>query len=216
MPLSLAALRSHLVVVSQVEEKTRGDWLDSGVEGVKLPRGGITEVVGAGKGTLASSILTLATKRQEACAVVDVADTFDPAVFDSAASDQESGGDLRYLLWVRCAAAKKNALQVVDWLLQGGGFGVIVLDLSNLTARDLNNIPLNAWFRYRRAVENKPTALVVVANEPCVGSAAALRLELRQKAALWNGLLFEGAVVEAASRKPVRAERREVRACLLA
>ncbi len=42
------------------------------------------------------SALAAATRRQEACALVDAGDTFDPA------SAQLAGIDLQRLLWIRC------------------------------------------------------------------------------------------------------------------
>jgi recA bacterial DNA recombination protein len=64
-----------------------------------LPRGGLTEIVGpasSGRTSLLLSILAQATARQEACALVDASDAFDP---ESAVS---AGVDLKRLLWVRC------------------------------------------------------------------------------------------------------------------
>jgi len=180
-----------------------------------VPRGAVTEVVGgasSGKTTLLYSLLAGATARQEACVLVDTGDAFDPV---SAAA---AGVDLRFLLWVRCAVNKRSALQTADWLLQGGGFGVVALDLGHLTAHDLRNIPLSTWFRFRHAVENKPTALLVIAPEPCTGSAVSLRLEMKRKTALWQGRLFRGAVFEAAPKKPAASAGTtfEADTCLLA
>jgi hypothetical protein len=135
--------------------------------------------------------------------------------------------DLRFLLWVRCAAKKRCALQVVDWLLQAGGFGLVALDVANLTSRDVRNIPLHTWFRFRRAVEHKPTVLLVIASEHCTSSTAALQLEMSQRSALWraaattneysHGSLFHGAALEAIPRKPVsRKTTFEAESCLLA
>ena len=64
-----------------------------------LPRGRLTEVCGAassGRTSILLAALAAATRRQEACALVDVSDAFDPA---SAAA---AGMDFSRLLWVRC------------------------------------------------------------------------------------------------------------------
>ena len=64
-----------------------------------LPRGALTEIVGpasSGRTSLLLSLLAQATARQEACALVDASDAFDP---ESAVA---AGIDLKRLLWVRC------------------------------------------------------------------------------------------------------------------
>jgi recombination protein RecA len=224
----LAALRSRFASARDLSDRNEQLRMATGIPELDLPRGAISEVVGAaasGRTTLLCSTLAAATQRQEACAVVDTADTFDPA---SAAA---AGVDLRFLLWVRCAAKKRCALQVVDWLLQAGGFGVVALDLANLTENDVRNIPLHTWFRFRRAVEHKPTVLLVISSVHCTSSTAALQLEMSQRSALWRnaaaqrecaqGSLFHGAALEAIPRKPVAQAWRpaasfEAETCLLA
>jgi hypothetical protein len=220
----LAALRSRFTSARDLSDRKQGLQMPTGIPELELPRGAITEVVGAaatGRTTVLCSALAAATQRQEVCAIVDTADTFDPA---SAAA---AGVDLRFLLWVRCAAKKRCALQVVDWLLQAGGFGLVALDVANLTSRDVRNIPLHTWFRFRRAVEHKPTVLLVIASEHCTSSTATLQLEMSQRSALWRaaapsgeysqGSLFHGAALEAIPRKPVsRRTTFEVESCLLA
>ena len=228
MNSQLAALRSRFASARDLSDRIeRLLQMPTGIPELDFPRGAITEVVGAaasGRTTVLCSALAAATQRQEACAVVDTADTFDPA---SAAA---AGVDLRFLLWVRCAAKKRCALQVVDWLLQAGGFGLVALDVANLTSRDVRNIPLHTWFRFRRAVEHKPTVLLGIAAEHCTRSTAALQLEMSQRSALWRtaaadgkysqGSLFHGAALEAIPRKPVAQARRrttfEAESCLLA
>jgi len=216
----LAVLKGRFTSARSLSAEKERLTMPSGLlgEGLDLPRGAIAEVIGSassGRSTLLCAVLAGATQRQEACAVIDTADTFDPA---SAAA---AGVDLRFLLWVRCAAKKRCALQVVDWLLQAGGFGVVALDIANLTPHDVRNIPLHTWFRFRRAVEHKPTLLLVIAGEHCTGSTAAMQLEMSQKTALWKGQLFHGAVWKAVPRKPVALTFRSVStfeadACLLA
>src|SRR5260221_14498332 len=90
----LAALRSRFPLVHENKDLT----MSSGIPTLDLPRGAITEVIGApssGRTTLLCSVLAAATQRQEVCAIVDTADTFDPT---SAAA---AGVNLRFLLWVR-------------------------------------------------------------------------------------------------------------------
>jgi hypothetical protein len=74
-----------------------------------LPRGCLTEVCGpvsSGRTSLLLAVLAAATHRQEACALVDVSDAFDPLSAARAAVHFES------LLWIRCgdeqAAAERR------------------------------------------------------------------------------------------------------------
>jgi recombination protein RecA len=172
-----------------------------------LPRGAITEIVGpasSGRTSLALSMLAAATAREEVCAVVDVHDSFDPA---SAAG---AGIDLGRLLWVRCGGRPDHALKAADLLIQGGGFGLVALDFGDVVPRVTRRIPLTSWYRFRRAVENTPTALIVLDREPTAKACASLILEMRQERALWSGepgcsCLLRGMRLDTAIRKPVRS-----------
>lgn len=165
-----------------------------------LPGGAITEISGAlssGRTTLTHAILARATAAGEFCAVVDGAGAFDPW------SAAQAGVDLPHLLWVRATGRMEAAFKAADLILHGGGFGVIVLDLCEASARDLNRIPLSYWYRFRRAVENTPGKLVVVSHVPLVKSCARLRLETLREGALWRGstCLFSGIDFTVQSRK---------------
>lgn len=176
-----------------------------------LPRGALTEICGpasSGRSSLLAAVLAAATVREEVCVLVDASDALDPA---SAAG---AGVDLDRLLWIRCGGSVEKALQATDWLVTGGGFGVVVFDLGDISPRTARRISLTSWFRLRRAVENTPTVLMVVAQEAQAKSCASLVLETRQEKVVWSGLLLRGAVHQVAVRKPVRtaAARFEVRA----
>jgi len=148
-----------------------------------LPRGSITEVFGpasSGRTSFMLSALAQATERQEVCALVDTNNAFDP----KSASHAEI--NFERLLWIRCANHLEHAFKSTDLLLQGGGFGLIVLDLGDVAARDAKRIISSWWYRFRRTVENTPTALVVIAQESCVRSCATLTLELKQETWLWS------------------------------
>jgi hypothetical protein len=166
-----------------------------------LPRGCLTEVCGpvsSGRTSLLLAVLAAATQRQEACALVDVSDAFDPVTAALAAVNFES------LLWVRCKAnpperhrdtGKTNqkhedpyrsrmgppveqALRVTDMLLQSGGFGLVIIDLGDVALKVARRIPLTSWFRFQRAIEHTPTVLFVITQAPCVQTCAALLLKL--------------------------------------
>lgn len=64
-----------------------------------IPRGSLVELCGSassGRTSTCFSLLAAATKRQEACAYVDVSDSLDPVSLAS------TGADLTRLLWIRC------------------------------------------------------------------------------------------------------------------
>lgn len=150
------------------------------------PRGAITELHGrmsSGRTSLLLSTLAKATAREETCALIDCSDTFD---LSSAASTEI---DFERLLWVRCGDNLERAFKAVDLLLHGGGFGVIALILSDVPAKAVRRIISSWWFRFRRAIENTPTVLMVITPVACVRSSAALVLELKQEAVLWPGTL---------------------------
>ena len=170
-----------------------------------LPRGALTEVSGpesSGRTALLFSLLAEFTQRQEPCALVDAGDSFDPA---SAAA---AGVELERLLWVRCSAGlwpavarascprmrerdaratvagtaalrcMEQALRAADLVLQAGGFGLVALDLGDVPPAAARRVPLTSWFRFRRAVEETPAALVLLTQEALTGTCAALTLRL--------------------------------------
>jgi recombination protein RecA len=72
----------------------------------------------------------------------------------------------------------EQALKVTDLLLQSGGFGLIAVDLGNISVRSARRVQLTSWFRFRRAVENTATVLLVLEREAHARSCASLVLEL--------------------------------------
>jgi recombination protein RecA len=72
----------------------------------------------------------------------------------------------------------EQVLRSTDLLLESGGFGLIVLDLADLPPQSARRIPLTTWFRFRRAVEHKPTILLAIEQHPIAGSCSSLRLQL--------------------------------------
>lgn len=182
--------------IPQVDELTGG-----------VPRSGLTEIFGpasSGRTSLLLALMAQATAREEVCALVDASDVFDP---HSAAF---AGVDLRRVLWIRCgkkvsrssflvsrknrASAEKRetrneklasveqALRALDLLLQAGGFGLVVIDFSDIPPAIARRVPLTSWFRFRRAVENTPTALLVIGQEALAKNCSSLVLKTRQLA----------------------------------
>jgi len=165
-----------------------------------LPRGALSEITGpasSGRTSVMLAALAHTTRREEACALVDASDNFDPV---SAAA---AGVDLDRLLWVRCSKSNsisslhngrnhnrchsslgrlEQVLKVTDLLLQGGGFGMVVLDLGDIPTESARRIPLTSWFRFRRAVEPTATVLLVVEQEPSAKTCASLVVRLQRTA----------------------------------
>lgn len=163
-----------------------------------LPKGSISEIFGeasSGKSLILNSLLAAASARGEFCALVDSCDAFDPL------SAWRAGMDLRCLLWVRSSHRVDQAFKAADMILHSGGFGMVVLDLCDVPQRDLNSIPLSYWYRFRLAVENTPTSLIVTGNQPLVKSCARVQLEMKRKRLLWRGPVFEGIDFEIVPRK---------------
>ena len=69
-------------------------------------------------------------------------------------------------------------LKVTDLLLQSNGFGMIALDLGDVPVPSARRIPLASWFRFRRAVEHTPTALLVLEQQPIAGSCSSMLVQV--------------------------------------
>jgi len=183
-----------------------------------LPRGCLTEVCGpasSGRTSLLLAALSAATRREEVGVLVDASDGFDPL---SAAA---AGVDFTRLLWVRCGQSfspsrqrvtEKNltgkkpfafetrrewesrleqVLKITDLLLQSGGFGLVAIDLGDVPLPSTRRIPLTSWFRFRRAVENTPTILLVIGQEPCARTCASLLLQMQKSSGQWPVASFQ-------------------------
>ncbi|MGH7870557.1 MAG: hypothetical protein ACREP9_23645 [Candidatus Dormibacteraceae bacterium] len=147
-----------------------------------LPHGGLTEICGAessGRTALLLSVLVEAAGNGEMCALLDGRDALDP--YSAAAA----GVDLTRLLWVRCRELEQ-ALRSTELLLEGGGFGVVALDLAGVPAPLMRRIPLSVWFRLRWVVRNTRTALIVLEREPTTGTSASLVVRLEAESVRWS------------------------------
>ncbi|HEY6373283.1 MAG TPA: hypothetical protein VIX37_22090 [Candidatus Sulfotelmatobacter sp.] len=171
-----------------------------------LPRGCLTEICGpasSGRTTLLLAALAAATQRGEFCAVVDASDALDP---DSAVATgvelerllwvrcgesfpqkhsssgkqihQSSENRMKTRSTDQTEHRMEQVLRATDLLLESGGFGLIILDLGDLPQQAARRIPLTTWFRFRRAVENKPTILLAIERHPIAGSCSSLLLQL--------------------------------------
>jgi hypothetical protein len=180
----------------KVQEKSAVETLSTGIDEVDLliggiPRGALSEISGvasSGRTSLYLSILAQATTQSEICALVDVHDLFSPSIAVSAGVDPDR------LLWIRCNANLEHAFKATDLLLHAGGFSLVILDMGDVPEKEARRIISSWWYRFRRTVENKPTALVVISEASCTHSCAFLSFELRGTAGWSNSTTKEGYV----------------------
>jgi recombination protein RecA len=182
-------ITSRLGPAFKLQEKRPAEVISSGIPQIDsfivggLPRGAISEIFGpasSGRTSFMLSALAHASHHEEVCALVDTNNTFDPQSAAHAEINCER------LLWIRCANNLEHAFKATDLLLQGGGFGLVLLDLGDVPAKAAKRIISSWWYRFRRTLEATPTALVVIAEESCVRSCATLALELRGETCLWS------------------------------
>src|SRR5712691_12692103 len=172
----------------QARRKSPFETLTTGIEAIDalsdgVPRGAITEIIGAtssGRTSVLVSVLTQATWSDEVCALIDMGDRFDPA------SAALAGIALDRLLWIRCANNLERAFKATDLVLQSGGFGLVILDMADVAAQYARRIVSSWWYRLRHAIEPTPTALVVISQMSCVRSCASLSLELNHDSRAWS------------------------------
>ena len=199
---------ASITPASHLEFRSAPEMASSGIPALDaltggLPRGCLTEICGSassGRTSVMLAALATATRRGEYCALIDASDALNPHAL--AAADV----DLDRLLWVRCDEnspqrhrdTEKNlfqkripsrganqsehrleqVLRATDLLLESGGFGLIILDLADVPYQAARRIPLTTWFRFRRAVEHKPTILLAIEQHPIAGSCSSLLLQL--------------------------------------
>jgi hypothetical protein len=191
------------------QSRPKPDTVSTGIAAVDgviggLPRGSLTEIFGpasSGRTSLLISILAEASARRESCALVDAADAFDPA------SAEAAGVQLERVLWIRCGHNAEHALKATDLLIQGGGFGVVAMDLADTPQAAARRISMVSWFRLRRAVEYTPTVLVTLAQRSNAKTCASLMLECARERVEWAGArhcsrLLRGMSIRVARRKP--------------
>src|SRR6476659_6295968 len=156
-PALQSILDGRFAGVLRFREKPLVDTLPSGIPELDFPRGAVTEIHGppsSGRTSLLMSALAQATAREEVCALIDVDDAFDPA---SAAA---AGVALNQLLWIRCGGHAERALKVTDLVVQGGGFGMVAMDLGNTPPETARRIPPASWFRFRHAIQNTGSVML--------------------------------------------------------
>ena len=153
-----------------------------------LPRGQVSEIVGpasSGRTWLAATAIAAATRRGELVALIDTLDRFDPA-------SAPPGIVWANLLWVRgpslgvsttatrlsfgrqpsdadggmLVRAVDRAIKAAAMILSAGGFGLVVLDVSDVPSRAVRQLPMTTWLRLQRLVEGRDTVALLMAPEP--------------------------------------------------
>ena len=163
-----------------------------------FPRAALSEIAGAAstnRTALTISILARAFDTGECCAWIDGGGTFDPE------SAMEAGLQLNRLLWINCRANPEHALKATDLLLHGGGFGLIVFDVGDISDSLLRRMPMASWFRLRLAAEKTGTALIALTPVPLTRSCSAVCLELKRSKSIWRGRLLRGVASMLEARK---------------
>jgi RecA/RadA recombinase len=188
----LAGMRAESARLISAAEQPAPSRLPAGspaldaLTGGGLVRGRILELSGPRSSGRMSAVLTMAAAVQaagELVALVDVADALDPR------SAARAGVILPRLLWVR-PTSMLDGLRAADWVLDAGGFGLVVLYLAGAAvterrfARPRGETP---WIRLARRAERARAALVVVGDRPLVGTVAQVALAAERGHARWLG-----------------------------
>lgn len=187
----LAGLRAESARLRSAAEQPAPQRLPAGspaldaLTGGGLVRGRIVELSGPRGSGRMSAVLTMTAAVQaagELAAIVDVADALDPR---SAAA---AGVILPRLLWVRPASVI-DGLKAADWVLDAGGFGLVVLYLAGAGVHPERRIARGdaPWIKLARRAERARAALVVVGDRPLAGTVAALSLAAERGRVRWLG-----------------------------
>jgi hypothetical protein len=74
----------------------------------------------------------------------------------------------------------EQGLRAADLLLQSGGFSMIALDAADIATEISRKVPMTTWYRFRRDVENTPTAFVLLTRDAVATGCASLSLRLER------------------------------------
>lgn len=155
-----------------------------------LRRGHLSEIVGArstGRTALLCRLLAAAAGRGEAVALIDTSDRFDPV---SAAA---LGLDLSRLLWVRETGDASRALKAMNLVLQAGRFGVVALDLADVSPPALRAFPFTTWLRVARVIEGSQTVALLAGAGRLARSPGGVTITLQRPAGTAHAGTWSGA-----------------------
>lgn len=195
--LSLVKNLAHI----QEEQKYSQTYVELGP--FRLLRGSMTEIAGetsSGKTSLAYMLLAHLTQNGEICAVVDLDNSFNPQ------SAADSSVILENILWIRCGSDLERAFKTIDYLIQANNFGLIWIDLSDHSAKNINYIPSSYWYRFRTRIKDSQTILLAGSKRSLMGSASNQSYECRKQKITWAGhgkfKLIDEVRVDLDTRKP--------------
>jgi recA bacterial DNA recombination protein len=146
-----------------------------------LQRGKLVELVSrraSGRFSIVLSALAAATTMGEAAALIDLGDHFDPQL------GEESGIDLRRLLWVRPRTVKEAVMSAE--MITATGFQLVVVDVGLHPLRG-RRAPEAAWVRLARTAESHGAAMLVSSPYPLTGTACEAVLHGTIARARWIG-----------------------------
>jgi hypothetical protein len=175
LPLSVADLRARLAAVEapvpheELVLPTGIAALDAALRGGGLPRGRVTELVGArssGRTTMLRRIVAAVAARRMWVAYVDAGRTL--AARDWAAVRGRDGDEL----WVIRPPLPSRAPWCADVLLRSGAFALVVLDGAP-------RLSPSVAVRLGRLARERGTALLVTADDEGVGSALPSAVRMR-------------------------------------
>ncbi len=115
-----------------------------------------------GSALLIAHLLERSARENQYLALVDAADTLDPAFLGAERA--------AWLFWSRCQNVEK-ALRVTDFLLRDGNLPRLILDLESVPRRALTGFSQSVWYRLRALVERSGTSLTVFSRTPNVPAA---------------------------------------------
>ncbi|MBM3779639.1 MAG: DNA recombination/repair protein RecA [Acidimicrobiia bacterium] len=158
------------------------------VLGGGFPAGQLSEIAGppsSGRTSVLLGALAAATTRGDLAALIDTCDRLDVCSAHGVALDR--------LLWIRgedlsagrpgaprtlAVRALERAVTALLFVLHAGGFGLVALDLADVPASLLGNVPRTTWLRVQRAIEGSDTACLLVAARPLARSAGGVTVLL--------------------------------------
>jgi len=139
-----------------------------------LPAGQLIECIcsgpSAGGHLLLSGQLAVCRQRKQYCALIDVADAFDPAELDEQLCE--------HVLWVRCEHAGQG-LKALDIVLRDDNFACVVADLRCQESSQLLRFPLQQWYRLQRLVHQR-SAVFFMLTYTGLCPAADVRVQLEE------------------------------------
>jgi hypothetical protein len=143
-----------------------------------LRRGTLIEVTGqgsSGKFSLELAVLAAATDANEATALVDLGDHFDPRIANDA------GVKLERLLWLR-PLKFDDALKSAEIVLTAG-FRFVILDLG--VGPITFHTPEAVWMRFAREAEAHDSIVLVVTPTTISSAAAMATIETSNEGGSW-------------------------------